>query len=260
MSTLAPDEKTCPFCAETIKKGAVKCRYCQSDLAGTGIEDAEPAPEPRPEPGPVPDTRLDPSPPEPDRISLDKGQAVLVRPTAAAEPEDPIGAQPLLASLRLMIVLLVACLVLAAVTAFAYWRSQHPGDEEKAGVITSAGAREAGLSAASTLTQKAFSYEWTTFDKDAAASEATMAPSLRKEYSATLAKARANAIKSQVKQKAVVSAASVVSASPTRVEALVFMNILTTGKANRQNVTTSRLVVTLVRHGEEWRMSAIKPI
>jgi len=250
MSTLAPDEKTCPFCAETIKKGAVKCRYCQSDLAVTGIEDAEPGAEP----GPVPDPRLEPSPSEPDRLSP-AGE-----PTAAVEPEGPIGAQPLLASLRLMIVLLVACLVLAGVTAFAYWRSQHPGGEEKAGVITSAGAREAGLSAASTLTQKAFSYEWTTFDKDAAASEATMAPSLRKEYSATLAKARANAIKSQVKQKAVVSAASVVSASPTRVEALVFMNILTTGKANRQNVTTSRLVVTLVRHGEEWRMSAIKPI
>jgi hypothetical protein len=27
------DERTCPFCAEPIKKAAIKCRHCGSDLA-----------------------------------------------------------------------------------------------------------------------------------------------------------------------------------------------------------------------------------
>lgn len=38
----APHEKKCPYCAETIRKEAIKCRFCRSDL--TTSVGAEPPP------------------------------------------------------------------------------------------------------------------------------------------------------------------------------------------------------------------------
>ena len=38
--TPANDEQICPFCGETIKDAAIKCRFCQSDLTGEPNEQA----------------------------------------------------------------------------------------------------------------------------------------------------------------------------------------------------------------------------
>ena len=32
MTKLKRDERVCPFCAETIKASAIRCRFCQSDV------------------------------------------------------------------------------------------------------------------------------------------------------------------------------------------------------------------------------------
>ena len=142
----------------------------------------------------------------------------------------------------------------------AWWRGEHP-DEGAApdGAITSTEARNDGMAAATKLTQKVLSYDWKTLDADSKANQAVLAPSFRKEYSKTLAKVKAEAIKNQVKLDAEAKATSIVSATEDKVVALVFLNQTTTAKdtANRR-VDSSRVLVTLTRSGGDWRISKLK--
>ncbi len=154
-----------------------------------------------------------------------------------------------------MVGLLVLCLVLAGVAAYAFFRNDDSSAKAD-GAITSSAARQSGLQAATTLTQKVLSYNWQTLDKDVKASEAVLAPSFRTEYAKTMAGVHDQTIKNQVKLTAQAVATSIVSASDRKVVSLVFVNQITTAKGTgNQRLDQNRVLVTLTRDGGEWRVS-----
>lgn len=259
MTTLGPDEKVCPFCAETIKAAAVKCRYCQSDLGETSGASAAPSPVP----GPTVDrSEADGSPARGPRLSLAK-KLFPPRPAADDVPPAPAlsedGADPhggLLASFRLLRILVAVCLVLALLTGIAFWFDHDQSGGSAQGPITSVQARDAGLAAATRLTEKILSYDWKNLDEDTKAAEAVMGPSFRAEYAKAMARVRKQTIQNQVRLEAKAVATSIVSASEHQVVALVFVNQVTTAKgAQNQRLDQNRVLVTLTRGEGEWRVS-----
>ena len=166
-----------------------------------------------------------------------------------------------LGSSRLLGILVALCLVLVGVTGYAGWRSEHPVGNALDGAITSAEARDAGLQAATQLTQRVLSYDWKTLDADVKGVEAELAPTFRSEYAKTMAGIKEQTVKNQVKLTASIVAASVISASEQKVEALVFVNQLTTAKgAGNQRVSVVRARVTLSRGNGHWRVSELEQI
>ena len=220
----------------------MKCRFCQSDLTdsvGTPVgSTAEPPAEP------TADAEAEPAP-----------ASEVGPPTEHAAPTT--GRVPFIAGARLLSGLVALCLVLVVVAGYAWYRSENPEEGQAPdGVITSSQARDAGMAAAARLTQKVLSYDWKTLASDMKASEAVLAPSFRSEYTKAMNDVKAQTVKNQVKLTAAVVATSIISASTTKVQALVFVNQVTTAKGSgNQRLDQNRVRVTLTRDGGDWRVS-----
>jgi hypothetical protein len=243
MAKLKRDERVCPYCAETIKAAATKCRYCQSEL--TPVVEPDPAPKPDPE---------TPAEREPEPVAEESGDAPK-RPVPSFEDVRRF------VQTRLTLVLAVLVLLAAAGVGMA-WYSAEQGSSDVApgGSLVGTDARTQVLVAAADLTQRTLSYDYKTLANDMEVARARMTPSFRKEYADTMAQVKDNTEKNKIVLEAVAVSSAIIEATEHKATVLVFVNQTTTagtGKDRNQQLNRNSLVITLSRGEGEWAMSKL---
>jgi Mce-associated membrane protein len=157
-------------------------------------------------------------------------------------------------SSRRMVVALAVTVTLVGGLAVWAWVAAHRADRgERAG-------RDA-VAAATAATQAVFSYDYRRFDASVANGMRFVTGAFATEYTQTTAALKAAAEKERAVVRAEVSAAGVVSASPDRVEVLLYVNqyrrnVNITGEKVDQN----RVVLALVPVDGEWKVASATAI
>ena len=250
MAKLKRDERVCPYCAETIKAAATRCRFCHSDVTPVAVTEPEPTPEPKPKP------ERSPAPPPPPP------EAGVEKPARSWRPAVPsLQEVRTFVLTRLTLVLAVLVLLAAAGVGVAWWRAeQGTSAVAPSGSLVGDDARTQVLVSAADLTQRTLSYDHKSLKNDMEVARARITPSFRKEYDSTMAQVRDNTIKNEIVLEAVAVSSAIIKATEHKATVLVFVNQTTTagsGKNRKQQLSQNSLVITLTRGEGDWAMSKL---
>ncbi|MBK5307687.1 MAG: hypothetical protein JJD92_13455 [Frankiaceae bacterium] len=157
------------------------------------------------------------------------------------------------------VIALLVTTALMAIATGAVWFMVLRQTQERDTVDT---ARTAALEASRDAARVLFSYDYRTLDKDFSAGRAVATGAFLTQYTETTSKVVTNIAK---EKKAVVKAevvtAGVVRASERTVVTIVYVNQVTTSSlAAGPKVDLSRVRMTLVKVGDDWRVSKVEAL
>ena len=158
----------------------------------------------------------------------------------------------------LLLGVLVAGLVAVVVAEGVYlWAPGTPVATAARPVVTGPIATQAAVDAASQATSEIFSSTWQGYDDHVAAATRQMTPSFAARYRATAAKIRTQVLQDHSRTLTRVVRAGVVRSDSERVQALLFLNQVTTSRGHPPSYQAYRALVTVVRGDHGWLVDGL---